>query len=66
VHKLRKQVAAINLNDASLFCLSEEAVGQQAQSGRFHLIEAVGGLSLMCLNSLIQSWKGELQCKTGI
>jgi hypothetical protein len=51
-----KQVAVIGL--------SEEAVGQQAPGGRLHLIKAVGGESLVCLNSLIQSWKGELQCKT--
>ena len=61
-----KQVAVFSLNDATLSGLSEEAVSQQALSGRFHLIEAVGGRSLICLDSLIQSWKGELQCKTEI
>lgn len=64
--RCRKQVAVISLNDASLSGLGEEAVGQHTRSGRFHLIEAVGGLSLICLNSLIQSWKGEQQCKTEI
>jgi hypothetical protein len=61
-----KHVAVFSLNDASLSGLSKETVSQQALSGRFHLIEAVGGRSLICLDSLIQSWKGELQCKTEI
>lgn len=61
-----KHVAAVSLNDASLSGLSEESIGQQLQSGQLHFIDAVGGLSLLCLNSLIQSWKGELLCKTGI
>ena len=58
-----KQVAAVSLNAKSLSDLSEESIGQQAQSGRFHLIKAVSGPSLICLNSLLQSWKGEQQCK---
>jgi hypothetical protein len=61
-----KHVAVFSLNYATLSGLSEEAVSQQTQSGRFHLIEAGGGRSLICLDSLIQSWKGELQCKTEI
>jgi hypothetical protein len=60
-----RQVTVICSNDASLSGLSEEAIGQLAQDGRLHLIEAGGRPSLICLNSLIQSWKGELQCKTG-
>ena len=61
-----KEVTVINLNDASLSGLSEEDVGRQAQSGRLHLIKAVGQPLLACLNSLLQTWKGELQCNREI
>ena len=49
-----KQVALIGLNDACLSGLSIEAIQRQVETGRIHLIETVGGSSMICLNSLIQ------------
>jgi len=49
-----KQVALITLDDACMYGLSLEAVQRQVEAGRIHLIEAVGGSALICLNSLIQ------------
>jgi len=49
-----KPVALISLDDLCLSGVSLEAVQRQVEAGRIHLIEAVGGSSLICLNSLIQ------------
>ena len=37
-----KEVTVVTLSDASLSRLSEEVIGRQTRSRRFHLIEAVG------------------------
>jgi hypothetical protein len=49
----RKRVTLISLNDASRAGLSIEAAQQQMEAGRLHLIEMAGGLSFVCLASLV-------------
>jgi hypothetical protein len=49
-----KQVATISLSAVCLAGLIGEAPHRQTETGRIHLIETVGGSSLICLNSLIQ------------
>ncbi len=49
-----KRVAIISLEDACISGLSIEAVQRQVETGRIHLIETIGGSSLICLNSLIR------------
>lgn len=50
----RKNVAIISLDDACMSGLSIEAIRRHAETGRIHLIDTVGGSSLICINSLIQ------------
>ena len=61
-----KQVALISLSDACSSGLSADEIHSQAKAGLLHLIETDEGPPFICLNSLLQSWKGELQCKTEI
>ena len=49
-----KRVATITLDDAYHSGVSREAVQRRVETGRIHLIETIGGSSLICLDSLIQ------------
>ncbi len=49
-----QQVPAVRLTDACMSGLSVEALEREVETGRIHLIEAVGGSLLICLNSLTQ------------
>lgn len=50
-----QHVPTVSLTDARLSGLSVEAVQRQLETGLIHLIEAFGGSSLICLNSLTQT-----------
>lgn len=47
-----RQVAVINMNDATTAGLNAEAIPHHVETGRLHLIESADGLSFICLNSL--------------
>jgi hypothetical protein len=53
----RRRVAVISFSDVTLSGLSPDAIHQQEKAGRLHLVETIGGLRLICLNSLIQILK---------
>ncbi|HEV8487357.1 MAG TPA: hypothetical protein VGV87_27660 [Blastocatellia bacterium] len=50
-----KQTAVISLNDACMSGLTADAAQRQVETGRLHLIEIGGGLSFVCLDSLVRA-----------
>jgi hypothetical protein len=52
-----KQVAVISFSDATLSGLTTEAIRLHLEAERFHLIETIGPLPLICLKSLIRTLK---------
>ena len=50
-----RQVGMISLEEAGEAGLTTEAICKRADAGQLHLIEPGGGLSFLCLNSLVQT-----------
>jgi hypothetical protein len=50
-----KRQAFVILTTLSLLGLTTEASQRQAETGRFHFIEKVSGLSFVCLDSLVRA-----------
>ena len=50
-----KHVAVMTLNDASRAGLSIKAAQRPMEAGRLHLIEMAGGVSFLCLDSLVRA-----------
>src|SRR5262249_18522702 len=50
-----KRVAVVSLDDARESGLGIEALQRQVEAGQIHLIETIGGSSLICLDSLTES-----------
>ena len=49
-----KQVGMISMEEAGEAGLTREAICKRAEVGQLHLIEPGGGLSFICLNSVIE------------
>jgi hypothetical protein len=49
-----KRVGMIGMEDAGEAGLTQEAICERAEDGQLHLIEPGGGLSFICLNSVVE------------
>ena len=54
-----EQTGMIRLEEAALAGLSLQAISRHAGSDRLHLVEIADGLSLLCLNSILNSLSKE-------
>jgi hypothetical protein len=49
-----KRVGMIGMEDAGEAGLTQEAICERPEDGQLHLIEPGGGLSFICLNSVVE------------